>query len=140
MKTEMDAVEKNRTWELADLPRGHRAITLKWMFKLKRDEASVVIKHKDRLMARGFMQQEGVDFNYAFDPVARMKSVRLLLALAAQEGRRVHHMDIKSVFLNGNLMEVVYMHQLSSFAIPSKEGKVLHLRKALYGLRQAPRA
>jgi hypothetical protein len=59
MKTEMDAVEQNRTWELADLPRGHRAITLKWVFKLKRDEAGVVIKHKARLVARGFVQQEG---------------------------------------------------------------------------------
>jgi hypothetical protein len=69
------------------------------VFKLKRDEAGVIIKHKARLMARGFVQQEGVDFDYAFDPVARMKSMRLLLALAAQEGRRVHHMDVKSVFL-----------------------------------------
>ena len=71
----MDAVEKNRTWELADLPRGHRVITLKWVFKLKRDEASTVVKHKARLVARGFVQQEGVDFDDAFAPVARMESV-----------------------------------------------------------------
>jgi hypothetical protein len=140
MKTEMDAVEKNRTWELADLPRGHRAITLKWVFKLKRDEADVVIKHKARLVARGFVQQEGVDFDNAFAPVARMESVWLLLALAAQEGWRVHHMDVKSVFLNNDLKEEVYVHQPPGFAILGKEGKVLRLRKALYGLRQAPRA
>jgi hypothetical protein len=83
MKAEMDAVEKNNTWERANLPRGHRAITLKWVFKLKRDEVSAIIKHKTRLVARGFLQREGIDFDDAFAPVARMESVRLLLALAA---------------------------------------------------------
>jgi hypothetical protein len=71
----MDAVEKNRTWELADLPRGHRAITFKCVFKLKRDEVSVIIKHKARLVARGFLQREGIDFGDVFAPVARMESV-----------------------------------------------------------------
>jgi hypothetical protein len=83
MQLEMDAVEKNRTWELANLPRGHNAITLKWVFKLKRDEAGAIVKHKARLVARGFMQREGIDFNDTFAPVARMESVRLLFALAA---------------------------------------------------------
>ncbi|WVZ59949.1 hypothetical protein U9M48_010030 [Paspalum notatum var. saurae] len=110
MQSEMDAVETNRTWELADLPRGHRAITLKWVFKLKRDEAGAIIKHKARLVAHGFVQQEGIDFDDAFAPVARMESVRLLLALAAQEGRHVHHMDVKSAFLNGDPKEEVYVH------------------------------
>jgi hypothetical protein len=99
-----------------------------------------VIKHKARLVARGFVQQEGIDFDDAFAPVARMEFVRLLLALAAQEDWHVHHMDVKSAFLNGDLKEEVYVHQPPGFAIPSKEGKVLRLRKALYGLRQAPRA
>jgi hypothetical protein len=140
MKAEMDAVEKNRTWELADLPRGHRVITVKWVFKLKRDEIGAIIKHKARLVARGFLQRDGIDFDDAFAPVARMESVRLLLALATQEGWCVHHMDVKSVFLNGDLKEEVYVHQPPGFAIPDKEGKVLRLRKALYGLRQVPRA
>jgi hypothetical protein len=140
MKAEMDAVEKNRTWELADLPRGHRAITLKWVFKLKRDEVGAIIKHKARLVARGFLQRKGIDFDDAFAPVAWMESVRLLLALAAQAGWCVHHMDVKSAFLNRDLKEEVYEHQLPGFTIPDKEGKVLRLRKALYGLRQAPRA
>ena len=91
-------------------------------------------------MARGFLQQEGVDFDDAFAPVARMESVRLLLALAAQEGWRVHHMDVKSAFLNGDLKEEVYVQQPPGFVIPGQEGKVLRLHKALYGLRQAPRA
>jgi hypothetical protein len=134
MQSEMDAVEKNCTWELADLPRGHSAITLKWVFKLKRDEAGVIVKHKTRLVARGFVQREGIDFDDTFTPVARMESVRLLFALAAQEGWCVHLMDVKSVFLNGDLNEEVYVHQPSGFAIPDKEGKVLRLRKALYDL------
>jgi hypothetical protein len=70
MQSKMDTVEKNRTWELADLSRGHNAITLKWVFKLKRDEAGAIIKHKARLVARGFVQQEGIDFDDTFAPVA----------------------------------------------------------------------
>jgi hypothetical protein len=73
MKAEMDAVEKNRTWELADLPRG--VITLKWVFKLKRDEVDAIIKHKTRLVAQDFLQREGIDFDDVFAPVAQMESV-----------------------------------------------------------------
>jgi hypothetical protein len=83
MQSEMDAVEKNRTWELADLPRGHSAITLKWVFKLKRDEVGAIVKHKARLVTRGFVQREGIDFDDTVAPVARMEFVRLLFALAA---------------------------------------------------------
>jgi hypothetical protein len=135
MQSEMDTVEKNCTWELADLPRGHSAITIKWVFKLKRDEAGAIVKHKARLVARDFVQREGIDFDDTFTP-----RVRLLFALVAQEGWRVHHMDVKSAFLNGDLKEEVYVHQPPGFTIPGKEGKVLRLRKTLYGLRQAPRA
>jgi hypothetical protein len=140
MQSEMDAFEKNCTWELADLTRGHSVITLKWVFKLKRDEAGAIVKHKARLVARGFVQREGIHFDDTFAPVAQMESVRLLFALAAQEGWRVYHMCVKLAFLNGDLKEKVYVHQPPRFAIPGKEGKVLRLRKALYGLRQVPRA
>jgi hypothetical protein len=135
IQSKMDTVEKNRTWELADLPRGHNVITLKWVFKLARDETDAIIKHKARLMARGFVQQEGIDFDDTFAPVSRIESMRLLFMLAAQEGWHVHHMDVKSVFLNGYLKEEVYVHQPPGFTIPGKEGKVLRLRKALHGLR-----
>jgi hypothetical protein len=138
MQSEMNAVEKNRIWELADLPRGHSVITLKWVFKLKRDEAGAIVKHKARLVARGFVQWEGIDFDDTFAPMARMESVRLLFAVAAQEGWHIHHMYVKSAFLNSDLKEV-YVHQPPGFAIPGKEGKVLRLHKALYGLRQARR-
>jgi hypothetical protein len=105
------------------------------VFKLKRDEVGAIIKHKAHLVARGFLQRVGIDFDDAFAPVARKESVRLLLALAAQEGWRVHYMDVKSAFLNGDLKEEVYVHQPPGFAIPDMEGKVMRLRKALYGLR-----
>jgi hypothetical protein len=75
MQSEMEAVEKNCTWELANLPRGHSAITLKWMFKLKGDEAGAIIKHKARLVARSFVQREGIDFDDTFAPMARMESM-----------------------------------------------------------------
>jgi hypothetical protein len=140
MQSEMDTVEKNYTWELADLPRGHCVITLKWVFKLKRDEVGAIVKHKARLVARGFVQREGIDFDDTFIPVARMESVRLLFALAAQEGWRVHHMDAKSAFVNDDIKEEFYVHQPPGFVIPGNEGKVLRLCKTLYGLRQAPRA
>jgi hypothetical protein len=110
------------------------------VFKLKRDEAGAIVKHKARLVAHGFMQREGINFDDTFALVARMESVRLLFMLAAQEGWRVHHMDVKSAFLNDDLKEEVYVHQPLGFAIPGTEGKVLRLRKALYGLRQAPQA
>jgi hypothetical protein len=110
MQSKMNAVEKNCTWELADLPRGHSTITLKWVFKLKRDEAGAIVKHKARLVARSFVQREGIDFDDTFAPVARMESVRLLFALAAWEDWHVHHMDIKSAFLNSDLKEEVYVH------------------------------
>jgi hypothetical protein len=109
------------------------------VFKLKRDKAGAIVKHKARLVARSFVQQEGIDFDDTFTPVARMESVRLLFALAAQEGWCVHHMDVKSMFLNDDLKEGVYVHQPPGFANPGKEGKVLCLRKALYGLRQTSR-
>jgi hypothetical protein len=86
MRDEIYSVERNKTWELIKLPAGHQAIGLKWVFKLKRDEAGKVIKHKARLVAQGFVQQASVDFDEVYAPVARMGSVRVLLALAAQEG------------------------------------------------------
>jgi hypothetical protein len=140
MQEEIDFVKRNQTWELADLPLSHRAITLKWVYKLKRNEAGEIVKHKTRLVARGFMQQEGIDFDEVFAPVARMESVCLLLTLAAQEGWQVHHMDVKSTFLNGDFKEEVYVRQLTGFVVVGQEGKVLRLRKVLYGLRQALRA
>jgi len=140
MMAEMKSIQENRTWELASLPTSHRAIGLKWVFKVKKDPDGNVIKHKARLVAKGYAQREGVDFEEVFAPVARIETVRLLIALAAQSGWQVHHMDVKSAFLNGELMEEVYVQQPPGFVVENSSGKVLRLKKALYGLRQAPRA
>ena len=121
-------------------PPGCRPISLKWVYKVKRDELGTIVKYKARLVARGFVQREGIDFEEVFAPVACMESVRLLLALAAAKDWRVHHLDVKSAFLNGELAETVFVRQPPGFAVKGEEHRVLRLRKALYGLRQAPRA
>jgi hypothetical protein len=140
MKEEMDSIVGNNTWKLCELPRGHKPIGLKWVYKLKRDSSGAVVKHKARLVAKGYVQKQGVDYKEVFAPVARLDTVRLLLALAAQQGWEVHHMDVKSAFLNGELEEEVYVAQPTGFVVEGKENKVLKLQKALYGLKQAPRA
>lgn len=140
MREEMKAIVENNTWELAALPAGHRAIGLKWVFKIKRDENGKVVRHKARLVAKGFVQRAGIDYDEVFAPVARLESVRVMLALAAHGKWEVHHMDVKSAFLNGELKEQVYVAQPLGFIVAGSENKVLRLHKALYGLRQAPRA
>jgi len=107
---------------------------------VKRDERGAIVKYKARLVAHGFVQREGIDFEEVFAPVARMESIRLLLAMAAAKDWRIHHLDVKSMFLNGELAETVFIKQALGFAVKGAEHKVLKLRKALYGLRQAPRA
>ncbi|WVZ50248.1 hypothetical protein U9M48_001522, partial [Paspalum notatum var. saurae] len=140
MIEEMESIKGNQTWCLVPLPPGQRPIGLKWVFKVKKNSSGEVVKHKARLVAKGYVQQQGIDYEEAFAPVARIESVRLLLALAAQEGWAVHHMDVKSAFLNGELREEVYVKQPPGFIVEGEEQKVLKLDKALYGLRQAPRA
>jgi hypothetical protein len=107
------------------------------VYKVKKDPAGHVVKYKARLVAKGYMQWPGVDYNEVFTPVARMETVHPLLALAAHRGWAVHHMDVKSAFLNGDLQEEVYVHQPPGFADDKNQHGVLRLRRALYGLRQA---
>ena len=101
MDDELASIQSNGTWELGALPAGHRAIGLKWVFKVKKDPAGNVTKYKARLVAKGYAQRQGVNFDEVFAPVARMETMRLLLALAAHNGWQVHHMDVKSAFLKG---------------------------------------
>lgn len=140
MQSEMNAIEKNKTWILTDLPPERKAISLKWVYKLKKNTDGEIVKYKARIVARGFVQKKGVDFEEVFALVTRLETVRLLLALAAKNGWEVHHLDIKSAFLNGDLIEEVYVSQPEGFVNEKKRHKVYRLLKALYGLRQAPRA
>ncbi|KAI3813170.1 hypothetical protein L1987_17887 [Smallanthus sonchifolius] len=140
MKAELESINKNETWKLTDLPSNHKAIGLKWVFKTKRDASGKITKHKARLVAKGYVQRQGIDFEEVFAPVARIETVRLILAVAAYNEWEVHHLDVKSAFLHGDLMEEVYVSQPEGFVKTGSEGKVYKLSKALYGLRQAPRA
>ena len=139
MKSELEAIEKNNTWVLVEPPRS-KVIGLKWIFKLKRDKNGEIVKHKARLVAKGYVQEQGIDFEEVFAPVARMETVRLIIALAAQLGWEIHHLDVKTAFLNGDLKETVFVTQPEGFVKKGHENKVYRLKKALYGLRQAPRA
>jgi hypothetical protein len=140
MLEEMHSIEENGTWYLADLPPGRKAIGLKWGFKVKHNEGGEIVKHKARLVVKGYAQWRGIDYDEVFAPVARLDSVRLLITLVAQEEWEVHHLDVKSAFLNGDLQEEVFVEQPVGFIKPGKEHLVLRLHNALYGLHQAPRA
>jgi hypothetical protein len=135
MTEEINSIVENNTWKLVDLPPGHQPIGLKWVYKLKKDASGQIVKHKDRLVAKGYVQREGIDFDEVFAPVARLDSVRLLLALATHEGWLVYHLDVKSAFLNGDLIEEVYVVQSPGFVKKGQESRVYGLNKALYGLR-----
>lgn len=136
---EMGSIEKLRTWDLVDLPIGVKPIGLKWVFKRKRNSDGSVNKYKARLVAKGYVQKYGVDFEEVFAPVARIETIRLLIDLAASHSWEIHHLDVKTAFLHGELKETVYVSQPEGFEKNGSEGKVYKLNKALYGLRQAPR-
>ncbi|KAL9258168.1 Retrovirus-related Pol polyprotein from transposon TNT 1-94-like protein [Drosera capensis] len=140
IQKELESIEKNNIWTLTELPPGHKSIGLKWVFKLKKDSDGQVIKHKARLVAKGYVQRQGIDFEKVFAPVAKLDTVRVILALAANRSWEVHHMDIKSAFVNEKLEEEVYVTQLEGFEVQGQKHLVYRLSKALYGLRQAPRA
>jgi hypothetical protein len=140
MLEEMLAIEDNGTWYLTSLPPERRAIGLNSVFKVKRDEHDQVVRHKAKLLVKGYAQRKGIDYDEVFVPVVHLDSVWLLVALATHEGWEVHHLDVKSAFLNGNLHEEVFIEQPAGFVKPGSGHLVLRLRKALYGLHQAPRA
>lgn len=139
MIEEMKAIGDNQTFELVNPPFGCCPIGLKWVYKVKPDKHGAIVKHKGRLVARGFVQREGIDFEEVFAPVPQMESFRLLLALAAAKVWCVHHLDVKSAFVKGELAETVFVKQALGFAVNRVKHKLLWLRKALYRLRQAPR-
>ncbi|KAM2708962.1 hypothetical protein EV2_046705 [Malus domestica] len=139
MDEEIEAIQKNDTWELAILPKGHKAIGVKWVYKTKKNANGEVERYKVRLVAKGYSQRAGIDYDEVFSPVARLETIRLLISLAAQNKWKIQQMDVKSAFLHGVLEEEVYIQQPTGYEIKGHEDKVLKLKKALYGLKQAPR-
>nr|GEU86925.1 retrovirus-related Pol polyprotein from transposon TNT 1-94 [Tanacetum cinerariifolium] len=114
-------------------------ITLKWIYKVKLDELEGILKKKARLVACGYRQKEGIDFEKSFALVARLEAIRIFLAFVAHKNMVVHKMDVKTVFLNGNLWEEVFVSQSDVFVDPDNPNYVFKLKKVLYGLKQAPR-
>lgn len=136
IEDEISCLNKNKTWTVIDKPKNVKLLESKWVFRTKRDELRNVIKHKARLVAKGFMQKEGFDYEETYAPVARLNTVRTLLAVANTKNLKIEQMDVKSAFLHGTSEEDIYMKVPEGFNYG--EGKVLKLCKSLYGLKQGP--
>ncbi|GJY82730.1 putative ribonuclease H-like domain-containing protein [Tanacetum coccineum] len=140
MQEELLQFKLQQVWVLVDLPHGMKVIGTKWVYRNKRDERGVVVRNKARLVAQGYTQEEGIDYDEVFAPVARIEAIRLFLAFASFMGFIVYQMDVKSAFLYGTIDEEVYVSQPPGFVDPDHPTKVYKVVKALYGLHQAPRA
>ena len=140
MNLEMESMYSNSVWKLVDLPEGVKPIGCKWIYKRKRGVDGKVETFKARLVAKGFTQKEGVDYEETFSPVAMLKSIRILLSIAAYYDYEIWQMDVKTAFLNGHLDECIYMVQPEGFIDKGQEQKVCQLQKSIYGLKQASRS
>ena len=135
MMEELQTIEKNQTWFLTELPVNKKPIDVKWIFKLKLNPDGTISKRKARLVTRGFLQRKSLDYLEAFALVAKIETIRLVVALASGKGWPMFQLDVKLAFLNGPLEEEVYVTQPLGFEIKGSENKVYRLRKALYGLK-----
>ncbi|GJV07687.1 putative ribonuclease H-like domain-containing protein [Tanacetum coccineum] len=140
MQEELLQFKLQEVWTLVDLPNGKRAIGSKWVFRNKKDERGMVIRNKARLVAQGYTQKEGIDYDEFFAPIARIEAIRLFLAYASFKDFVVYQMDVKSAFLYGKIEEEVYVCQPPGFEDPDIPDRVYKVEKALYGLHQAPSA
>jgi hypothetical protein len=139
MQEELNNFTRNEVWHLVPRP-NQNVLGTKWVFCNKQDEHGVVTRNKARLVAKGYSQVEGLDFDETYAPVARLESIRILLAYATYHGFKLYQMDVKSAFLNGPIKEEVYVEQPTGFEDSEYPNHVYKLSKALYGLKQAPRA
>jgi hypothetical protein len=140
MRSEIDSIGDNQVWDLIDPPDGVKPKECKWIYKKKTDMDGNVHIHKARLVAKGFRQVQGVDYDGTFSPVVMLKSIQIILAIAAYFNYEIWQMDVKTTFLNGNLTEDVYMTQPEGFFDPTKAAKVCKLQKSIYGLKQVSRS
>nr|GEZ57274.1 retrovirus-related Pol polyprotein from transposon TNT 1-94 [Tanacetum cinerariifolium] len=139
MQEELNEFERLEVWELVPRPDKVMVITLKWIYKVKLNELGGILMNKACLVARGYRQEEGIDFEESFAPVTRLEAIRIFLAYVAHKNMVVYQMDVKTAFLNGNLREEVYVSQPDGFVDQDNPNHVYKLKKALYGLKQAPR-
>ncbi|GKB72941.1 putative ribonuclease H-like domain-containing protein [Tanacetum coccineum] len=140
MQEELLQFKLQEVWTLEELPNGKRAIGTKWVFRNKKDERGIVIKNKIRLVAQGYTQEEGIDYDEVFAHVARIEAIRLFLAYALFKDFVVYKMDVKSAFLYSKIEEEVYVCQPPGFEDPDFPNRVCKVEKVLYGLHQAPKA
>ncbi|GJX04931.1 retrovirus-related pol polyprotein from transposon TNT 1-94 [Tanacetum coccineum] len=140
LQEEIHEIERLEVWELVSCPDKVFLIKLKWIYKVKTDEFGRVLKNKARLIAQGFREEEGINFEQSFAPVARIEAIRIFIANAAHKNMTIYQMNVKTAFLNGKIKEVVYISQPEGFVDQDNPSHVYKLKKALYGLNQAPRA
>ncbi|GJR62946.1 retrovirus-related pol polyprotein from transposon TNT 1-94 [Tanacetum coccineum] len=140
MQDELNQFKRLDLWELVECPIRINIIAVKWIWKNKTGAKNMVIQNKSRLVAKGYGQEEGIDFEDSFAPVVRLEAVRIFMAYAAHKNFPIYLMDVKTTFLNGLLKEEVFVRQLDGFVDPDFPNHVYHLNKALYGLKQAPKA
>nr|AAO20078.1 putative polyprotein [Oryza sativa Japonica Group] len=140
MLDELEALEKNKTWDLVPFPKGKKIVNCKWVYTVKQNPDGKVERYKARLVAKGYSQTYGIDYDETFAPVAKMSTVRTLISCAANFDWPLHQLDVKNAFLHRDLQEEVYMDVPPGFATSQTKGKVLRLKKSLYGLKQSPRA
>ena len=132
---EYSALMDNQIWSLVELPKEQNVVGFKWVFRVKYDDKGEVNRFKGRLVAQGFSQKRGIDYEEVFSPVAHLLSIRVLLAFTAENKLQVHQMDVVSAFLNGDLKEEIYMRQPPGYIQLGKEEFVCKLRKSIYGLK-----
>ncbi|WKA07524.1 hypothetical protein VitviT2T_025341 [Vitis vinifera] len=140
MQDELNQFERSEVWELVSRPSNQSVIGTRWVFRNKMDENGTIVRNKARLVVQGFNQEEMIDYEETFAPVARLEAIRMLLAFACFKDFILYQMDVKSAFLNGFINEVVYVEQPPSFQSFNFPNHVFKLKKALYGLKQTPRA
>ncbi|KAG1670005.1 hypothetical protein FOA52_011160 [Chlamydomonas sp. UWO 241] len=136
---EISSLMENGTWELCQLPNGFSVLSVRWVYKFKRDATGQVVRFKARVVAKGFKQVEGVDYLQTFAPCADKNSFRVVLAIACERDLEMEQLDIKTAFLNGELEETIYMQQPPGYEVGGRD-MVCRLKRTLYGLKQAPRA
>ncbi|GJT48931.1 putative RNA-directed DNA polymerase [Tanacetum coccineum] len=138
MNNEMHALYENNTWELVDLPYGRKPIGSRWVYKIKYMSTGEIERYKARVVAKGYNQKEGIDYEETFSPVVKMSTVRCLIDLAVQRDWKLYQMDVNNAFLYGDLYEDVYMIPPPGF-MDKNDNRVCKLKRSLYGLKQAPR-
>jgi hypothetical protein len=139
VESEMNSIRANKTWDLVELPRNRKALPCKWVYRLKQVSNSSGLKYKARIVAKGFRQEYGVDFDEVLSPIVKMTTLRFLFGVVALKDLELLQLDVKTTFFHGDLDEEIYMEQLQGFASLGREHLVCWLQKSLYNLKQASR-